>query len=108
MERICDTVGIIRDGRLVAVEDIDVLKSYVLRRIEIHFGQPVSPEKFAGIDGIRDVSVQDAVLRCTVVGELDALIKTAAAYHVVNITSNEPSLEEVFLAYYSKGETGAQ
>jgi len=104
VERVCDRVAIIREGRVVAVEDVATLKSRALRRLEIHFAGPVSAERFNGIDGVRDVTVQDSILSCTVVGELDALVKAAAESHVVNLISQEPSLEEVFLTYYQGGD----
>lgn len=107
VERVCDRVGIIREGRLIAVEDIDVLKARAIRRLEIHFATPVSPEQFSNITGVRDVQVHDSVLTCTVAGELDALIKTAAQYQVVNVISHEPSMEEIFLAYYNREDGSA-
>ncbi len=107
VERVCDRVGIIREGRLIAVEDIDVLKERAIRRLEIHFAGSVSPEQFGNIAGVRDVQVQDNILTCTVAGEIDTLIKTAAQYHVVNLISHEPSMEEIFLAYYNQEDDRA-
>jgi len=104
VERVCDRVGIIRDGQLITVENVEALKARALRRLEIHFATPVPQEAFADVAGVRDVTVQDSVLRCTVVGALDAVIKAAAQFEVVNVISHEPSLEEIFLAYYSAGE----
>ena len=100
VEALCDRVGIVRDGRLVAVEHIDALKAGALRRLEIHFAEPVREAEFARLPGIRDVEVRGAVLRCTVVGALDAVVKAAAAHEVVNFVSDEPTLEEVFLTFY--------
>lgn len=105
VERLCDRVGIIREGELVAVETVESMKSHALRRMEIHFAGAVPPEAFTSVTGVRDVSVHDSILRCTVIGSLDALIKAAAQYEVVNIISHEPSLEEVFLTYYGEGKS---
>ncbi|MFC1846915.1 ATP-binding cassette domain-containing protein [Chloroflexota bacterium] len=107
IERVCDRVAIIREGRLIAVEGIDELKSRAIRRLEIHFATPVPPEKFSNIANVRDIQVHDSMLTCTVTGELDALVKAASQYHVVNVISHEPSMEEIFLAYYNKGDNGA-
>jgi len=107
VERVCDRVGIIREGRLIAVEDVAALKARALRRLEIHFAAPVPQEAFARLEGVRDVTVDDGILRCTVVGTVDAVIKAAVQYTVVNVISHEPSLEEIFLAYYSGGESHA-
>ena len=107
VERICNHVGIIREGRVIAIENVEALKARALRRLEIHFATLVSQEAFADVAGVRDVTVEDSVLRCTVVGSLDALIKAAARFEVVDVISHEPSLEEIFLAYYSGGENHA-
>ena len=65
------------------------------------------PHEFSNIEGVRDVQVQDNTLTCTVAGEIDTLIKTAAQYHVVNMISHEPSMEEIFLAYYNREDDSA-
>jgi ABC-2 type transport system ATP-binding protein len=90
VEHLCDRVGIIREGRLLAVE--------------IDFGGSVAADAFAGLPGIRDMSVHDGVLNCTVMGSVDALIKAAARYEVRNVRSIETSLEEIFMAYYGSGD----
>jgi len=107
VERVCDRVGIIREGKLIAVEDVAALKSRALRRLEIHFARPVPPGAFAGVAGVRDLTVEDSILRCTVMGSLDALVKAAAQFEVLNLVSHEPSLEEIFLAYYGGGDSHA-
>src|ERR1035437_3445601 len=76
VERLCDRVGIIREGRLLAVETISDLKGRALRRLEIEFGSDVSVETFSGVAGVRDLKIDDGLLRCTVQGSLDGLIKT--------------------------------
>lgn len=107
VERVCDRVGIIREGKLVAVETVETLKSRALRRLEIHFAGVIPQDSFVSVPGVRDVMVTDNTLTCTVIGSLDALIKTAARFEVVNIISHEPSLEEVFLTYYGGSNSNA-
>ena len=108
VERVCDRVAIIREGKLIAVEDVDTLKARALRHLEVHFAVPVPPEKFAGLDGVKDVIVENDTLRCTVIGALDAFVKTAAQFEVINLVSKEPNLEEIFLTYYSGSADDAQ
>ena len=107
VERVCDRVGIIREGKLIAVEEMTVLKQRALRRLEIHFAGPVPGEAFNGVAGLRDVAVKDGILTCTVTGSLDAVIKKAAGFEVVNVISQEPSLEEIFLTFYGGGANHA-
>ena len=107
VERVCDRVGIIREGRLIAVEEVSALKSRALRQLEIHFAAPVPESAFANVAGVSDLAVEQNVLRCSVKGTLDAVIKAASKFEVVNVVSHEPSLEEIFLAYYNRGENNA-
>jgi ABC-2 type transport system ATP-binding protein len=104
VEHLCDRVGIIREGRLLAVELITDLKDRAIRRLEIDFGGPVQAESFANLPGVQDLVVDDGVLRCTIMGSVDALIKKAAGFEVRSIRSIDTSLEEIFMAYYGSGE----
>ena len=104
VEHLCDRVGIIREGRMLAVESIASLKERALHRLEIDFRGSVSAEAFTNVPGVRDVTIDDGTLRCTVIGSVDALVKTAARYEVVNLHSIDTSLEEIFLAYYGAGD----
>ncbi|MBI4259486.1 MAG: ABC transporter ATP-binding protein [Actinobacteria bacterium] len=103
VERVCDRVGIIREGRLVAVEDVGDLMARALRSIEIQFAGPVPSEAFAGLPGIKDLSVDHHVVRATVEGSLDALIKASARFEVLTVQTHQPSLEEIFLSFYGPG-----
>lgn len=104
VERMCDRVGIIREGRLVAVESIATLKARAVQRLEIDFAEPVDAAVFAGVENVRELSLTDGTLRCTVVGSVDGLLKRAAGREVLRIRTIETSLEEIFLAYYGEGD----
>ena len=53
VEEICNRVGIIREGRIVAVEDVATLRGRRVRSIEIEFGGPVPPGDFEDLSGVR-------------------------------------------------------
>ena len=102
VEQLADRVGIIRDGCLAAVEEIESLKSRAIRRLEIKFAGPVPEEEFVRLDGVRNVQTQGSTLVCDVAGVLDPLNKAAARHTIVNLKTHEPNLEEIFLAYYGE------
>ncbi|WP_204056870.1 ABC transporter ATP-binding protein [Microbispora corallina] len=104
VEHVADRVGIVRSGRLVAVEDVAALRERAVRHVEFHFDAPVPKEAFEGLPGVRDLVVEGTSLRCTIDGRPDALIKAAARFTVVHMVSAEPDLEEIFLTYYSEEE----
>ena len=101
VERTCDRVGIIREGVLVAVEDVASLKAKALRRLEIRFAAPPPLAAFEGLPGVRDLRIESSSLHSQVAGSLDAMIKAAARFEVLDVISTEPSLEEIFLTYYA-------
>lgn len=104
VEHICDRVAMVREGRLVSVEHIDVLKERRAHRMEITFAAPPPPEAFTGLPGVRDLTVEGNVLRCTITTVPDAVVKAAARFTVVDVISHEPSLEDVFLAMYGEAQ----
>jgi ABC-2 type transport system ATP-binding protein len=104
VESVSDRVGIVRSGRLVAVENIAALREKAVRRVELHFESPVPAAAFENLPGVRDLRVEGAGVRCTIDGRPDALIKAAAKFTVVHLVSAEPDLEEIFLTYYSGEE----
>lgn len=106
VERIADRVGIIRQGKMVVVEQLETLKERAPRRLDLHFGSPIPAAAFEALPNVEDVSVDDAVVSCRVVGSVDELIKTAARFEVTNVVSHEADLEELFLQYY-RGEADA-
>jgi ABC-2 type transport system ATP-binding protein len=99
-----DRVGIIRDGRMVAVESVEALRRRAVRRVEIHFDEPVRPDAFIGLENVLDVATDGPVLRCRLAGRADALVKAAARYPVDSVVIEEPDLEELFFTYYRDEE----
>ena len=102
VERIADRIAIIRRGKLVATETVADLKAKAVRRLEIRFSSPVGSDAFASLDSVRAVVAHDEgrVLDLTITGDVDAVVKTAARYEVVSLSSRDGDLEEAFLAYY--------
>jgi ABC-2 type transport system ATP-binding protein len=109
VERVCDRVGIIRKGNLVAVEEIAELKRKRLRQMELTFGWEVPPSAF-DLDSVRDVAQAGCTLRFLVEetpGSLDSVIKRAAQFPIVDLSYKQATLEDVFLAYYREEEGDA-
>jgi ABC-2 type transport system ATP-binding protein len=103
VEQSADRVGIVREGRMIAVEGFEALRARAVRRVEIVFDEPVPADAFAGVPGIAEMTVDGVVLRCLMTGRADALVKAAARYPVATILAEEPDLEELFFTFY-RGE----
>jgi len=100
MERLCDRVAVIHQGSLIAIERGVQLRNRAMRFIELRFAAPVPPEAFANVANLQNLKIEDNILRCTVCGDPDALIKAASQYRIVDFVSQALNLEEVFQRYY--------
>ncbi len=102
VEQMCSRVGIIREGQLARIGGVAELKDIKRHEVIITFADAVPAEAFKALEGVEQVEglTDGRTLRLVVSGGLDAIVKTAAQYSVVSLTSHEPSLEDIFLRYY--------
>lgn len=100
VERTCDRVAIIREGRLTRVDRVGALRDIAHHQVELTFVGPVPAVEFESMPGVSDVVAEDHVLRMRVSGPITPVVQAAAHHEVSNFVSREPSLEETFLAEY--------
>ncbi|HEU4463078.1 MAG TPA: ABC transporter ATP-binding protein [Solirubrobacterales bacterium] len=104
VQRICDRVGMVREGRLIAVERMADLLGKARRRVSVQLSDSASLDDLRGLPGVSDFAVADGRASFEVAGEVDPVLKALAAHHVTDIEAVHPSLEEVFLGYYREEE----
>jgi ABC-2 type transport system ATP-binding protein len=106
VQRVAHRVGIIRDGRLVAVEAVDGLRHRAVRHVEITFAESVDPNALVQVPGVKDVAWRGEVASFSITGDLDAVVKFAARHRVVDFISEPADLDEIFLDYYRGSNDG--
>ena len=106
IDQTCHRVGIIREGRLVAVEDIGTLKSRSVREVAIRFAGPVDPAPYRALAGVTDVRHDSDTVDLVLSGSPDALIKLTAGYDVVDFAMTSADLESSILGFYEVDEAG--
>ena len=102
VERTCDRVAIIREGRLVRVDKVDALRDLSHHEVTLIFAGPVPVEAFRALPGVSNVTLEDHVLKLRVSGPIGPVIRSAGGYDLLDFESREPSLEETFLAQYGR------
>lgn len=101
VQRVADRVGIIRHGKLITVEEVASLRSKAIRTVHLFFDEPVDGADFEPLPGVRDVKVENHHVMLSFDGQMATLLKVAAAkYSLLDITTHEADLEEIFLTYY--------
>ncbi|MGD9736027.1 MAG: ABC transporter ATP-binding protein [Solirubrobacterales bacterium] len=106
VERICDRVGIVREGRLIAVERVEDLLGRASRRVSVRLAAGEGVEELRNLPGVSGLEAADGLVSFRFAGDLDPVVKALARHHVLDLELNHPDLEEVFLGYYEGREGG--
>ena len=103
VQRTCDRVGMIRDGRLVAVDDVQELTRRSFRHVAIEFAEPPDARELRGLPGVVDFSQHGRRVTFKTTGAIDAVVKAAARHTVTDLELAHPTLDEIFLTFYGGG-----
>src|SRR5690606_35577391 len=90
VEAICDRVGILREGRLQAVERITDLTRVHYRWVTLYSAQAFDRAEWSALPGVSDVSLVAGGIRMRAAGSLDAIVKQAAQITVQDMRIEEP------------------
>jgi len=103
VERVCSRVGIIKNGKMVASQSIAALKEKKINIINAHFAQPVNPQDFLDENTELVKEFTDGLL-LKVKGDINPAIRKLGNYNLVHVEISQPSLEDIFMEYYSNSE----
>jgi len=95
VDKICDRVGIIREGKLVALEDMETLKNKKGKVLRVKIKE--KPEAF---EGPKDMKIKDGWIQFVVSENINYWIKQLAKYTIVDLEISEFSLDDIFMHYY--------
>ncbi|GAA2412669.1 ABC transporter ATP-binding protein [Actinomadura vinacea] len=99
VEALCDRVTIIRKGRTVETGTLTELRH--LTRTSVHAELAAPPDGISELAGVHDVEIDGARVRLEVdTPQLDALLRRLTQVGVRSLTSQPPTLEELFLRHY--------
>ena len=102
VQHIADRVALIRDGRLELIDTVETLRAEALTRVEVTFAEPPPVGAFDGVPGVRELERHGPVVRLTLEGSADPLVKALARFEVHALDSHEADLEDVFLELYRR------
>lgn len=106
VEKVCQRVGVIRQGEIVTVEEVEALREKAGQRVTVEFGDTVAQEELTRIPGVSMVSKNNnnSSYHFNISGNMDPLIKALSRHEVVRLQAEEAPLEEVFLKFYEEPE----
>jgi ABC-2 type transport system ATP-binding protein len=105
VQAVCDRVGIIREGQLVATERVEDLMTQHFKRVRFSFATTPPDDAFAQ-EGITVMARDGQAVTLEIRQDLPEVMEAAASYGITDIETIDVSLEEIFLAYYGRGNGG--
>ena len=99
VEKICDRIGILRKGHLIAVENITTLKEKTIRYMDITFTKNTEIPVL-DLPCITSNQRKGDGIRIGIKGDINPLIKKLARSSVKDIVYEEAHLEDIFMDYY--------
>ena len=103
VEVTCERVGVLRSGRLVAVEPVAALKGRSGRHVEVSFAGAAPPPDVFAHAGLREVRREPSTIEFELQGEIDPLLKLIAPYHVLDLRTEQATLDEILVHFYQGG-----
>jgi len=100
VQKMCRRVGIIKEGKIIAVEDIETLRKKQLRKVQVEFAHSVKSGEIECTGVIASKAVRNN-LHFMFSGNMGDLLDSLAGKDIKDLIIEEPSLEEIFMHYYS-------
>lgn len=101
VQKLCTRVGIIKEGRIVKVENIDVLQNTNYKKYSITMKDEIEKGYFE-IEGVSDLISENNEASFIFNGDPNIMIEKLYQKKIKNLIVEEPSLEEIFMHYYEK------
>jgi len=102
VDRTCDRVAIIREGRLVQVDRIEAIRRLAFQHVSLTLSRPIGDGSLDALPGVSHVVIDGPLVTMRVNGPLGPVVEAVAPYGLVDVVSHEPNLEDVFLAHYGR------
>lgn len=105
VKKMCDRVGIIKDGKLVTERTIADLAEEAAQTFTIVFAEPVASTLLKQIKGIKKVTKDGSQYNLHVQGDLSPLLQFLSKHKVSHLVTQELNLEDEFMKYYESGRS---
>ncbi|MHC4218031.1 MAG: ABC transporter ATP-binding protein [Planctomycetota bacterium] len=102
VERLCDRVAIVREGRIVADETLEALRSKARRQVTIRWAANARPAEIDVPSLLEIDEREERRWRGTLKGPVPELIRWLHERPVEDLAIGHPDLENLFLRYYEK------
>ena len=100
IDKVAERVGFVKEGKLIVEESLEVLKSNAMKSIVIYFKETIPLNLFDNIKNVNLIETNKNVVKLNIIGPIDEIIKVISKYEIIDLTTQDPTLEELFMNYY--------
>ena len=101
VQKMCNRVAIIKEGKLITVEKISTLEENTYKKFKLEM-KLVLDKNYFKMNGVSNLEAKDNVISFLFKGNLNLIMKRISELEITNIWIEEPDLEEIFIHYYVK------
>ncbi|MDO9087201.1 MAG: ABC transporter ATP-binding protein [Anaerolineaceae bacterium] len=98
VQRLCNRVGIIREGKIVEVSNIRSLQQNNYKKVSVT-AEGLDPQSF-DLPGVMNMQTENGTVQFFFKGDINAVLAKLSSIQVTDATIEEPTLEEIFMHYY--------
>lgn len=100
VERVCDRVGIIKNGKLVCIEELENNNSLIGKKVSLTTTSPKFPQIIQQLSGVKELVENGNKVAFFYSGELNPLMQCLASIDLTDFTCESPSIEDAFFKFY--------
>jgi ABC-2 type transport system ATP-binding protein len=98
VQRLCNRVGIIREGKIAEISDIRTLQKNNYKKVRV-MTDALDPATFI-FPGVSNLQADDGTVNFFFKGDINLVLQRISTVQVTDVTIEEPTLEEIFMHYY--------
>jgi ABC-2 type transport system ATP-binding protein len=101
VQRLCNRVAIIKEGKIIKVEKISTLQENNHKKFKIEVKSKIDDNYFK-VNGVTDLDIKGRIISFLFRGNINSIMKKISEIEITNLWIEEPDLEEIFMHYYEK------
>ena len=101
VQKLCHRVAIIKEGRIIEIEDIATLNNSKYKNFKVELKTEIDKDYFT-MSGVNNLLFKDNMISFIFSGDMNLIVNKISALNIDNLWIEEPTLEEIFMHYYEK------
>jgi ABC-2 type transport system ATP-binding protein len=99
VQKMCNRIAILKDGKVISIENIETMRSNAYKKIILHMPETTEIQTL-DMDGVSNFEQNGEQINFLFKGDVNMLLDSLRQHRLLDVLIEEPSLEEIFMHYY--------